>query len=482
MSINKRILLLDDEKNMTFVVKAILEKGGFEVEAHNNPLDGIKGAADPGRFGVVITDLYMPQMNGMAVLAHMRKNAPDTPVIMITAFGTVETAVNALKNGAFDYVTKPFDQDELLNIVQKAINTYELGTLEPSALGAPAQSQGLGSFMHLGDSPQMAEVARIVGKIAATPSTVLITGESGTGKELVASAIHKLSDRGAKPFIRINCAAIPHTLIESELFGYEKGAFTGAVNSKPGRFELAHEGTIFLDEVAEMSLEMQVKLLRVLQESEFERVGGLNTIKVSVRIIAATNKDLQKEVKEGRFREDLYYRLNVVPVHLPPLRERRADAEPLIRFFLKKFNEKHAKTVNIVETDCLKRLTEFYWPGNIRQLENAVEHGVLMADGDTVRMQDLPRELSMLIGDVAAGPEEQSGTDPRGEALAAFEGGESFKDIVKRQTQALERELIVKALAENDGNVTKTAEQLGLSRKGLQLKMKELALLRVADV
>jgi DNA-binding NtrC family response regulator len=386
--------------------------------------------------------------------------------------------VNALKSGAFDYVTKPFDQDELLNIVQKAINTYELGRLEPSSMGAPAQSQGLGSFMHLGDSPQMAEVARIVGKIAATPSTVLITGESGTGKELVASAIHRLSDRAAKPFIRINCAAIPHTLIESELFGYEKGAFTGAVNSKPGRFELAHEGTIFLDEVAEMTLEMQVKLLRVLQESEFERVGGLNTIKVSVRIIAATNKDLQKEVKEGRFREDLYYRLNVVPIQLPPLRERRGDTQPLIQFFLKKFNEKHSKAVSVVEPDCLKRLTEFYWPGNIRQLENAVEHGVLMADGDALRMQDLPRELGVLIGDVGSGGDETAGSavEAHEEAIAALEGGESFKDIVKRQTQALERELIAKALAENDGNVTKTAEQLGLSRKGLQLKMKELAI------
>jgi len=312
-------------------------------------------------------------------------------------------------------------------------------------------------------------------KIAASPTTVLITGESGTGKELVASAIHKLSDRATKPLIKINCAAIPHNLIESELFGYEKGAFTGAVNSKPGRFELAHEGTIFLDEVAEMPLEMQVKLLRVIQESEFERVGGLNTIKVNVRLVAATNKDLQKEVKEGRFREDLFYRLNVVPLHLPALRERRSEVEPLLLFFIKKFNEKLQKNVETVDPICMKRLLEYYWPGNIRQLENVIEHAVLMGDGKTISVSDLPRELQELFteSDDDQGLSSAAGAQ---NAIAAFESGESFKEVVKKQTQVVERELISKVLEENAGNVTKTAEVLGLSRKGLQMKLKELGI------
>ena len=463
----RKVLLLDDEKNITFVIKAILEKNGYKVNSFNDPLEGLK-TLNQFDYNTVITDLYMPQMSGMDVLAHIKQEYPDLPVIMITAFGTVETAVAALKAGAFDYITKPFEQDEILNITEKATNTHALRKLEPaSGVDAAATLQ---SIMHIGQCPQMQEVAKMIQKIAASPSTVLITGESGTGKELIASAIHKTGDRANKPFIKINCAAIPYNLIESELFGYEKGAFTGAVNSKPGRFELAHEGTLFLDEVAEMPLEMQVKLLRVIQESEFERVGGLNTIKVNVRLIAATNKDLQKEVKEGSFREDLYYRLNVVPITLPPLRERRADIEPLIYFFIKKFNERLGKQVQAIDPECLKRLTRYYWPGNIRQLENVLEHAVLMSDMNLLRLQDLPKELS----DILAGEDNSESS----EIVAAYESGESFKDIVKRQTQAVERELISKALSENEGNVTKTAEKLGLSRKGLQLKLKELGLLR----
>ena len=465
MQTPRRVLVLDDEKNITFVIKAILEKGGFSVDAFNTP-DAAMRLLDKPEHGycVVITDLYMPQMNGMQVLEEVRQKHPGLPVVMITAFGTVESAVLALKNGAFDYITKPFEQGEILAIVEKAANTYSLRRQEPQG---PTTETQLPQSMLMGKSPQMQEILRVIQKIAASPSTVLITGESGTGKELVALEIHRNSDRADKPFIKINCAAIPHNLIESELFGYEKGAFTGAVNSKPGRFELAHEGTLFLDEVAEMPLEMQVKLLRAIQESEFERVGGLQTIKINVRLIAATNKEITKEVREGQFREDLFYRLNVVPIYLPPLRERRVDIVDLVYFFIRKFNERLNKAIETVDASCMQKLISYHWPGNIRQLENVLERAVLMSENNILRLLDLPAEV---LEAVAAQDPETS------QVVQAYQSGESFKDIVKRQTQAVEREIIERALTQNDGNITKTAEKLGLSRKGLQLKLKELGI------
>ncbi|MEK7691597.1 MAG: sigma-54 dependent transcriptional regulator, partial [Bdellovibrionota bacterium] len=298
-----KVLIVDDEKNITLVIQAMLAREGVEGAVFNDStralheLDSSRGSL---RYSAVITDLYMPGLGGMDLLEHCKKHFPQLPVIIITAFGTVEAAVAALKKGAFDFVTKPFDQTDLLNSVRKAILTSDQEKRGPGpttiAWSAPDASPIIGR------GAQMQEVFRVISKIAASPSSVLVWGESGTGKELIALDIHKNSDRAKKPFIKINCAAIPSTLIESELFGYEKGAFTGAVTSKPGRFELAHEGTLFLDEVAEMPLEMQVKLLRALQEHEFERVGGISTIRVDVRIIAATNKDLEAEVKSGKFR------------------------------------------------------------------------------------------------------------------------------------------------------------------------------------
>lgn len=466
----RKVLVLDDEKNITFVIKAILEKGGFSVDTFNDPLAALKALEkmDHG-YCVMVTDLYMPQMNGMLILEELRQKQPALPVVMITAFGTVESAVQALKNGAFDYITKPFEQGEILAIVEKAANTYSLRRQEPQGVDTEAQLQ---QSMLVGKSVQMQDIHRVIHKIAASPSTVLITGESGTGKELVALEIHRNSDRADKPFIKINCAAIPHNLIESELFGYEKGAFTGAVNSKPGRFELAHDGTLFLDEVAEMPLEMQVKLLRVIQESEFERVGGLQTIKINVRLIAATNKDILREVRDGRFREDLYYRLNVVPIYLPPLRERRMDIEDLIYFFIRKFNDRLHKNIETVDQSCLQKLLSYSWPGNIRQLENVLERAVLMSELSILRVQDLPPEV-VEASESGVDLSKAGGDSP---FVQEYQSGESFKDIVKRQTQAVEREIIEKALAQNEGNITKTAEKLGLSRKGLQLKLKELGI------
>lgn len=469
----KKILILDDEKNMTLVVQAILEKGGFEVDSFNDSLHALQVLNHPHEYSLVITDLFMPKMTGIQLLAELQAKQPGLPVILMTAFGTVENAVQALKTGAFDFITKPFDQGELLRVVEKAVQTSLLRNQEPLAEAAEGQLQ---QSLLVGRSPQMQEILRLIHKIAASPSTVLITGESGTGKELVALEIHRNSDRADKPFIKINCAAIPHNLIESELFGYEKGAFTGAVSSKPGRFELAHQGTLFLDEVAEMPLEMQVKLLRAIQESEFERVGGLETIKINVRLIAATNRDMLKEVAEGRLREDLYYRLNVVPIFLPPLRERRGDIEDLVYFFIRKFNGRLNKHIQAVDPACLQALIHFSWPGNIRQLENVIERAVLMSEEPILRLIDLPSEVTLASPSTSAA----KAMPPllKDQVVEAYQSGESFKDIVKRQTQAVEKEIIEQVLQENDGNVTKTAEKLGLSRKGLQIKLKELNIVK----
>jgi transcriptional regulator with GAF, ATPase, and Fis domain len=304
--------------------------------------------------------------------------------------------------------------------------------------------------------------------VADTPSTVLISGESGTGKELVARALHENSSRRGEPFIKINCAAIPKTLMESELFGYEKGAFTGAVGSKPGRFELADRGTLFLDEIGEIPVEMQVQLLRVLQESEFERVGGIKTIKVDVRLVTATNRDLAREVASGNFREDLFYRLNVVPIHLPPLRERRTDIPLLVEHFVTKFNERLKKSITEVEADALDRLTSYHWPGNIRELENVLERTMLFCGGPSIRATDLPPELQMAVT--------PSAIAPAGAPAPAGGRATSLKEIVRQETERVERELIMRALDETGGNVTQAARKLKISRKSLQNKMKEFGL------
>ncbi len=471
-----RVLVVDDEKNITFVIQAMLEKAGFEAVVFNDSSEALE-CIDAEDIDAVITDLYMPGPSGMEILEFCKNNYSGLPVVVITAYGTVESAVNALKRGAFDFITKPFDQTELLNVVRKAVATHRQRQKEPivffslppsasaSSTGPSSSETGLHPISSIiGSSVQMQEVFKVISKIASSPATVLVWGESGTGKELVAYEIHRHSDRSNKPFVKINCAAIPATLIESELFGYEKGAFTGAVASKPGRFELAHEGTLFLDEVAEMPLEMQVKLLRILQEQEFERVGGVNTIKVDVRIITATNKDLESEVKAGRFREDLFYRLNVVPIHLPALRERRDDIDLLVRYFLIQFNEKLKKGVTGLTPETLAALKAHSWPGNIRQLENVLERMILMCEGSILTVDDLPEEIAGGILDRREEPFDENSA--------------SLKQIVRRQTQSLERDLIEKALEETGGNVTRAADKLGLSRKGLQLKMKELGVKR----
>jgi two-component system, NtrC family, response regulator AtoC len=507
---SKRILIADDEINIRRVLEAILKRDGYEVITAANGLEALAGMSR----GVhtVITDLKMPGLDGMGLLRKLSTDYPDVPVVMITAHGSVENAVEAVKLGAFDYIEKPFDQEQIRQIVDKAMKTHALARRDARP-EEPGKGLLRGRFRLVGESPAIRQVYGVIEKVADTPSTVLITGESGTGKELIARALHEYSSRHTGPFIKINCAAIPKTLMESELFGYEKGAFTGAVGAKPGRFELAHGGTLFLDEIGEIPVEMQVKLLRVLQESEFERVGGIKTIKVDVRLVTATNRDLQAELATGSFREDLFYRLNVVPIHLPPLRERREDIPLLVDHFIAKFNERLRKQITGIEPATVARLVNYNWPGNIRELENVIERTMLFCEGPKIKPADLPGEL--LVG-MAAGPTataaaaalaaagaaaaagapanggEERLTPPGAAAavgagaapsqsspalpVAGSEAVSSLKEAVRVETERVERELIQRALDETGGNVTQAARKLKISRKSLQVKMKELGL------
>jgi two-component system response regulator AtoC len=466
----KQVLIVDDEPNLRKILSAQLTRDGYDVMIAEDGQQGLSMLREH-HIDMVITDLKMPKVDGMTLLKEALREDPELPIVMITAHGTVDTAVEALKSGAFDYLTKPFDKDEVRQIVAKALKTKELSGAEASPTGTAKNAR----FGIIGGSPGIADLYAILERVADTPTTVLITGESGTGKELVARALHDHSSRKDKPFIKVNCAAIPKELIESELFGYERGAFTGAVTSKPGRFELANGGTLFLDEIGEIPVEMQVKLLRALQESEFERVGGIKTIHVDVRLVAATNRDLKKLIAAGSFREDLFYRLNVVPMRLPALRERATDIPILVEHFLTKFNDRLKKHVTGTEPEALEVLGNYSWPGNIRELENVVERAVLFCDTQKVRMEDLPPE-------VRGGPAVPISVPPPDanlEAALAGEGG--LKEHVKVAMSKLERELVSRALGQTNGNVTHAARLLKISRKGLQLKMKELGLRESSD-
>jgi two-component system, NtrC family, response regulator AtoC len=482
----KQILVVDDEANLRKVLAAQLARDGYEVHTAE---DGEAALAflKEHHIDLVITDLRMPKVDGMDLLRAALRDDPSRPVVMLTGVGTVDNAVEAMKTGAFDFISKPFDQGEVRVVVKKALRTRDLASADATrdmGPGPAALREGAARFGIIGESPPILDVYGILQRVADTPTTVLITGESGTGKELVARALHENSSRRDKPFIKVNCAAIPKDLMESELFGHEKGAFTGAVGQKPGRFELAHEGTLFLDEIGEIPNEMQVKLLRVLQESEFERVGGIKTIRVDVRLVAATNRDLKREIASGTFREDLFYRLNVVPIVLPALRERRGDIPHLCRHFIAKFNARLKKSVEGVEPDALERLIAYGFPGNIRELENVIERALLFADGARIRIEDLAYELRGApdgsVGRGSAPPPlpaaeaKPSGGEEGG--ASGGEGGDGLKEQVKAAMSRLERELIVRALKQTQNNVTHAARLLQISRKGLQLKMKELNL------
>ncbi len=513
-----RILVVEDEPNLRKVLATLLRREGYEVTVAEN---GEVGLAEFEKHGadVVVTDMVMPKVGGMEVLRTVNARAPDVPVIIVTAHGTVDSAVEAIKLGAFDYITKPFDQAELQTVIAKASRTHQ------ASLKAIKPDGRLRAAI-VGDSQQMQEIFRIIDKVADTPSTVLITGESGTGKELIASALHEGSSRREKPLIKINCGAIPKDLMESELFGYERGAFTGAVTSKPGRFEMADTGTLFLDEIGEIPVEMQVKLLRVLQEGEFERVGGIKTTRVDVRLIAATNRDLEQEIEAGRFRKDLYYRLNVVPIRLPSLRERTSDVPMLTRHFIEKYNKRLNKRIEGISDEALELLCQYPWPGNIRELENLVERILLFADGPRIERSDLPESFrggaaggapsaagavhpgaqvsvggAGMAGHAVTGAHPGAGAGagalgaggsagmqatvaggsagaplPSEHAGTAAPGEGGLKDLVRAKAAEVERDLIVRALEETGGNVTRAARLLQISRKSLQTKMKEFGL------
>ena len=465
-----RILIADDESSLRKVLAASLRREGYDIVTAQDGVEAweILVASETPDTGepvqLLITDVRMPRLDGLALLAKVQDRFPDLPVVMLTAHGTVDMAAGALKQGAHDFISKPYDRDELHAVVRKALGQQEKGAAEPRPSAGANKKRDL-----VGTSKKMQEVLAILDRVADSPSTALITGESGTGKELVALALHQGSARKDKPFIRINVAAIPQTLIEAELFGHEKGAFTGAVSSKPGRFELADGGTLFLDEIGDLPVEMQVKLLRALQESTFERVGGIKTLTVDVRLIAATNKDLRKGIENGTFREDLFYRLNVVPIELPPLRDRTEDIPPLVMHFVERFNERLNRSVTEVTTAALEILCAYPWPGNIRELENIVERTLLFSDGPIVDVAQLPPDIIAKVKDSPT---------PAGARAAAEIAGEdtSMKDIVRRATSEIERNLITKALDDTGGNVTHAARALKISRKSLQIKMKELGL------
>lgn len=439
-----QVLVLDDERNIVTVLKAILEKREFAVDGFTDPREALD-ALRSRRYDVAVTDLYMPDIDGMAFLEETKRLYPGLPVVMITAFGTVDSAVDAIKKGAFDYVTKPFEQSEIVSVVQKAANTARLKHLELE--GAPPALTNFSGLL-AGRSGAMRAVQETVRKAAPSPSTVLVSGEAGSGKELLAEEIHRLSDRSYQPLIKVNCAAVSSMALETELFG----------GNKPGRLELAHKGTLFLDEICEMNQEMQTKFLEFLETGVYENPLNGEKKKADVRVIAASRKDLSREAKEGRFREDLFYKLNVVPVTLPPLRERRDDLPELVNFFIARLNKKLGKSARGVDASCMETFSSVAWPGNLRQLEHVLERMMLMAESAELRARDIPADVRAEI-DLSEGQESAR-----------------FREIVRRQTQNLEKELIEKALEEMDGNVTRTAEHLGISRKGLQLKMKELGI------
>lgn len=442
------ILIIDDEKNIREGLGAALEMEGYKIALASDGKAGLERIVK-GDIDLVITDLRMPEVSGEHVLAKVTAENPGVPVIVLTGHGSIDSAVDAMRNGAYDFLTKPLNLDQLVLIVKRALQGREL-VLKHKELQEELNSRK--SFESIiGKSAEMQKIFEIVRKAAGSKASVLITGESGVGKELIANALHNLSPRRDNSLIKVHCAALSENLLESELFGHEKGAFTGATSLKRGRFELANGGTIFLDEIGEIDQNVQIKILRVLQDKRFERVGGEETLEVDVRVIAATNRDLEAEIAAGRFREDLYYRLNVVHIHVPPLRDRRDDIPLLITAFLQEFAKENGKTIEGIDSRARSALYKFDWPGNIRQLRNCLESAVVMSSGPIIKLEDLPPSIA----------------------------GSSQTDIIEVPAgipmAEAEKMLILQNLAINKGNKTKTADILGIGRKTLHRKLDEYA-------
>jgi two-component system, NtrC family, nitrogen regulation response regulator NtrX len=462
---SRSVLIIDDEASIRSSLEGALKDEGYRVRSAPSGREGLDLLRkDPP--DVVILDIWMPGMDGLEVLKQIKSEWPDQPVIMMSGHGTIDTAVRATKLGAFDFLEKPPSLEKLLVLLQNAASVRDLAR-ENQAL----RKQITRSRQLIGKSAALAQIQALVRQVAPTTGSVLITGENGTGKELVAHSVHALSARYTKPFVEVNCAAIPEELIESELFGHEKGAFTGATQLRRGKFDLAHEGTLFLDEIGDMSVKTQAKILRILQEQKFERVGGTQTISVDVRIVAATNKDLKAEIARGNFREDLFYRLNVIPFHIPPLRERVGDIPLLVEHFLKEFSVTHGKRLRKITSEGEALLKTYPWPGNVRELKNLIERLMILTpeneDGDEITANHL---LSHLQSDALSA---QLSNRAEGGTLNPTSGGAATLARNLRDARSeFEKDFILKTLKENDWNVSKAATVLGIERSHLHKKMK----------
>ncbi len=448
------ILVVEDKESMTQMLKETLESEGYRVISARDGVEGIRHLKE-GRIDLLLTDLKLPKKDGIDILKASKEKNQLIPVIVMTAYGSVETAVAAMKGGAFDFITKPFDTDHLLMLIKRAIETQRL--LTENILLKEEFASKLGFPRIIGRSEKIADIAQMVQKVAPIKTTVLLLGESGTGKELFARAIHNLSNRQHYPFVPINCAAIPKDLLESELFGHEKGSFTGADTKKLGKFELADKGTIFLDEVGDMDITIQSKLLRAIEEGEIERVGAPKAIKVDVRIVAASNKDIERAVEDKKFREDLFYRLNVFPIKIPPLRERREDIPLLVEYFINKHCLEIKTSVKSISKEALDMLKNYHWKGNVRELENAIERAIILCDGDVIT----PEHFVLNKQSVFESAKRSPSTDGTLEAVS------------KEALRIAETQRILNVLRETKGNKSKAAEILQVSYKTLLTKIKE---------
>jgi len=442
-----KIMVVDDEKNIRDSLGGVLTDDGYSVVTSPSAEDAIK-ALPAERPDVVLLDIWLPGMDGIKALPKIKAIDPDLQVIMISGHASIETAVEATKFGAYDFIEKPVSLDKVILTVEHAIAHRRL-----SSEVREHREKALAKYDIIGASEVMKALKNDIQRAAPSNSWVLITGENGTGKEFVAHNIHLLSSRSSRPFVEVNCAAIPDELIESELFGHEKGAFTGALLKKKGKFDIADTGTIFLDEIGDMSMKTQAKVLRILQEQTFERVGGTDLIKVDVRVIAATNKDLKEEIQKGNFREDLYYRLNVIPLVVPPLRRRPEDISLLIEHFLREASRKSGVETIKADNNVMRRLTEYAWPGNVRELKNLVERLVIMSPGPTITINDIPPYIS-------------------GEKSADEHPGLFSRSLLRDARATFEKEFIIRKLKRNNGNIAKTAEAIGIERSHLYRKIK----------
>lgn len=459
-----KILVVDDEEHVRKVLSVMLKRAGYEVATAEDAESAVN-KVDSTIFDVVLCDIRLPKSNGFEILKKVKEISPDTSVIMITAYATVETAVEAMKEGAFHYISKPFKKDELLLIVEKALERKRL--IDENRYFRQEMGERYDFSNIIGKSKAVKDILETIKIMADTDCTVLIVGKSGTGKELIAKAIHYNSGRRDRPLITVNCGSVPPHLLESEFFGHIKGAFTGAVANRKGLFEEAHGSTLFLDEVGELTLEMQVSILRAIQEKEIKRVGSNELIKVDIRIIAATSKDLEKEVEKGKFREELYYRLNVVPIYIPPLRERQEDIPLLIMHFLAKYTKQHSKETKIISPEALNLMMEYDWRGNVRELENVIERAVVMARGDILTLDHLSLPLrSREVGIRVNIPVEKI----------------RMKDTLDEVTRLTEKDLIGRALEIARKNRTRASELLGINRRTLLYKMKEYGLKEAEDL